>query len=298
LLKLLLCDRAQIGRFRNYGAASATAKATSEYASMFIFWKKTLLSDRVYSDPHCIHTGPGRFTLTPVLKEAFRKEGKPRNRTLWRASRGIRSCCIEDSADPTPRVTWWLFFEKDFQQAQVGRDQAEVARLHAYYPRLKEDLAKVILRPSLAEDALWFCMMSLVQDPRIGESPQQRRARLLGEARRTLDEKIRPWWENERRYWQDRAEKAEAARRAPPRDHHQADGGTAAPGPRKATDSTPWFFRELGVSWPCTEKDVKDAWRRGVKVRHPDQGGSSPAFIAFKRAYDEALEFLRMSAAA
>ncbi len=156
---------------------------------MFIFWKKTLLSDRVYSDPHCIHTGPGRFTLTPVLKEAFRKDGKPRNRTLWRASRGIRSCCIEDSADPTPRVTWWLFFEKDFQQAQVGRDQAEVARLHAYYPRLKEDLAKVIPRPSLAEEALWFCMMSLVQDPRIGESPQQRRARLLSEARRTLDEK-------------------------------------------------------------------------------------------------------------
>ncbi len=52
------------------------------------------------------------------------------------------------------------------------------------------------------------------------------------------------------------------------------------------------------MSWPCTEKDVKDAWRRGVKLHHPDQGGSSPAFIAFKRAYDEAMEFLQARAVA
>jgi hypothetical protein len=265
---------------------------------MFIFWKKTPLSDRVYSDPHCIHTGPGRFTLTPVLKESYRKDGKPKNRTVWRSSRGIRSCCIEDSADPTPRVIWWQEFEQDFERLVMDPDGAEGERLLDSYPRLKEDLAKVIPPPSLAEEALWFCMMSLVQDPRVGESPQQRRARLLDEAQRTLDERIRPWWENERRSWRERAEKAEKARRAPPRDHHRADADGATRGPRKAADTTPSFFRELGLTWPCTEREVKAAWRRGVKLRHPDQGGSSPAFIAFKTAYEAAMEFLRKGVAA
>ncbi len=144
----------------------------------------------------------------------------------------IRSCCIEDSADPTPRVTWWLFFEKDFQQAQVGRDQEEVARLHAYYPRLKEDLAKVIPRPSLAEEALWFCMMSLVQDPRIGESPQQRRARLLGEARRTLDEK----------------NPAVVGERTPLLARPSGEGGG---GPARTTSRSSSCRRRRGNPWPA-----------------------------------------------
>ena len=261
---------------------------------MFIYWKKTPISDRSYADPYCIHTGPGRSILTPMLKQSYRDGGKPRNRTLWRPSRGIRTCCIEDVHDPTARVAWWHQFEVDFWRLQGGLDESERARLREHYKWITDEIAQVVPRPSPADEALWFCMKSLQHTWSFGESREQRRVRLLDEARRLLEERQRSWWEQERHYWQ---EKAEAARREPPRER-AGGSGAPAPGPQKAADPTPWFIRELGLTWPCTEAEVKAAWRRGVKTRHPDQGGSSESFIAFKKAYDNAVEFLRGRAAA
>lgn len=260
---------------------------------MFIHWKKTPISDRSYADPYCIHAGPGRSTLTPMLKQSYRDGGKPRNRTLWRPPRGIRTCCIADVHDPIARVAWWQAFEPDFLEVVGILDNAAGQRLLNEYEWIRDEVAKVIRQPSLAEEVLWWCVQSLPKDLRPGESRQQRHARLVDEARRSVEDRLRPLWERERRYWQ---EKTEAARREPPRE--RAGGGAPAPGPQKAADPTPWFIRELGLTWPCTEADVKAAWRRGVKTRHPDQGGSSEAFITFKKAYDNAIEFLRGRAAA
>jgi hypothetical protein len=45
----------------------------------------------------------------------------------------------------------------------------------------------------------------------------------------------------------------------------------------------------LGLAWPCTLQDVKQAFRAKAKTVHPDTGGSSEAFQALHRAYQEAL---------
>ncbi|KYF57780.1 hypothetical protein BE04_39475 [Sorangium cellulosum] len=271
---------------------------------MFIFWKKTPLSSRIYSDPYCVHIGSDRLTLTPTVKESYREDGKPRNRTLWRPSRGLRTCCIADINDPTARVAWWQEFEQDFLRVVTNLEEADGDRLLDHYEWLRDELAKIVPQPSLADETLWWCMMGLPQDPRPGERPHEQRARLVEEARRSMEERLRPLWEQERRYWQ---REAETARRVPPRDPPHAEAGGTAPGPhgsaqaqsgrRNAADATPWFFRQLGLTWPCTEQDVKVAWRRGVKVHHPDQGGSNAAFIDLKGAYDAAMDFLKRAAA-
>jgi hypothetical protein len=290
LVELPLGDHARSARRRNYKDASDVPALPTDWHLMFIFWKKTPLSGRVYTDPYCPHTGPDRLTLTPVVKQAYRENGKPRNRTLWRPSRGIRSCCIADTHDPTARVAWWQDFEEGFSRMAAALDEGERARLQEHHDTIRDEVAKVIPLPSLADEVLWWCMGGLPQDPRPGEGPQKRRVRILDEARRRVEERLRPSWESERRYWQ---EQAEAARRRPPRPQAET-----TPGPKKAADATPWFLRELGLAWPYTEEDVKVAWRRGVKLHHPDQGGSDAAFIAFKSAYDAAMAFLQGRAAA
>jgi hypothetical protein len=53
--------------------------------------------------------------------------------------------------------------------------------------------------------------------------------------------------------------------------------------------SIPACLRLLGLSWPCTARDIKQAFRTRVKTVHPDNGGSSADFQALHRAYKEAL---------
>jgi hypothetical protein len=260
---------------------------------MFIHWKKVSLSDRAYRDPYCSHAGPGRLTLTPLLKQSYREGGKPRNHTLWRPSRGIRICCVEDKNDPTTRVAWWQQFAIDFSRMHEALNESERAQLRKYHQWLMNEIALVVPRPLPEEEVLWFCMKSLPQTFRSGETFEQWRARLLHEARGLLEERRRLWWEIERDFWK---RKAEPAQREPPRE--QTTGGAHAPGPKKAADTTPWFIRELGLTWPCTEAEVKTAWRRGAKERHPDHGGTNEGFIALKRAYDLAMEFVKARAVA
>jgi hypothetical protein len=51
----------------------------------------------------------------------------------------------------------------------------------------------------------------------------------------------------------------------------------------------PKCLRVLGISWPCTVTDVKEAYRRLVKSAHPDGGGSHDGFLALQEAYEQAL---------
>ncbi len=48
----------------------------------------------------------------------------------------------------------------------------------------------------------------------------------------------------------------------------------------------PEAAKVLGLAWPCTEAQLKAAWRRVVKTAHPDQGGTAEAFRAAKVAHE------------
>jgi hypothetical protein len=45
----------------------------------------------------------------------------------------------------------------------------------------------------------------------------------------------------------------------------------------------------LHLSWPCTVKDVQEAYRRLVRSAHPDGGGSHEQFLELQAAYEQAL---------
>jgi hypothetical protein len=51
----------------------------------------------------------------------------------------------------------------------------------------------------------------------------------------------------------------------------------------------PACIAHLGLPWPCTVQDVRQAFRAKVKTVHPDTGGSNEAFQALHSAYKEAL---------
>jgi hypothetical protein len=55
----------------------------------------------------------------------------------------------------------------------------------------------------------------------------------------------------------------------------------------------PACVTRLGLPWPCTQQDVKQAFRSQAKTAHPDAGGSSEAFQALYKAYQEALALVR-----
>ena len=49
----------------------------------------------------------------------------------------------------------------------------------------------------------------------------------------------------------------------------------------------------LNLTWPCTEAEVKGAYRKLVKSAHPDGGGSQEQFMALQEAYEQALQLCR-----
>jgi hypothetical protein len=51
----------------------------------------------------------------------------------------------------------------------------------------------------------------------------------------------------------------------------------------------PKCLEVLNLSWPCTVKDVKKAYRRLVKSAHPDGGGTHDEFLELQAAYEQAL---------
>jgi hypothetical protein len=49
----------------------------------------------------------------------------------------------------------------------------------------------------------------------------------------------------------------------------------------------------LGLSWPTSEQEVRQAYRRLSRERHPDAGGTHGAFIELNRSYEAALRLTR-----
>ena len=66
-------------------------------------------------------------------------------------------------------------------------------------------------------------------------------------------------------------------------------GGT----PDWARGQTPRCVAALGLQFPCTEDDVKRAYREKVKPLHPDLGGDQKRFLQLQTYFEEALELIR-----
>lgn len=63
--------------------------------------------------------------------------------------------------------------------------------------------------------------------------------------------------------------------------------------PSWALQHTPGCIRSLGLEMPCTEAQVKHAYRRLAEELHPDRGGDQRRFMLLQKQYEEALTFLR-----
>ena len=61
--------------------------------------------------------------------------------------------------------------------------------------------------------------------------------------------------------------------------------------------SAPPCLRLLGLQLPCTEDDVRQAYRQQARALHPDAGGDPRAFVGLRAAYEEALRLASPAAA-
>ncbi len=61
--------------------------------------------------------------------------------------------------------------------------------------------------------------------------------------------------------------------------------------------TTPACLRLLGLQLPCSEADVRQAYRQRARALHPDGGGDPRAFMALRAAYEEALRLTSREAA-
>ena len=236
---------------------------------MFVRWKSRPLIETAYRrDVACAHVGKGRETWTPVVVTVGRVAGLgPRQTTVWRPARGIRSCCAEDARDPIARTRWWLELRLRCTELKDGTVP------NRYRPQLvaglKEILGEVEARvppPTEADIAVATAWDELVNFESRSVDPYVRH-------RARLDEAI--LWVLLKHVVR------EGARRV-----RSPSAPVLTPVARRA-------FRMLGIRWPCSEQDIVRAYRSGVFRRHPDKGGDAKEFTAWTEAYEEAMTFYR-----
>ncbi len=56
---------------------------------------------------------------------------------------------------------------------------------------------------------------------------------------------------------------------------------------------TPRCLTALGLRLPCTEEEVKQAYRNKVKHLHPDRGGDKRKFLKLQACFEESLALVR-----
>ena len=59
--------------------------------------------------------------------------------------------------------------------------------------------------------------------------------------------------------------------------------------PTWARDETPRCVAALGLSLPCSEEDLKQAYRQRAKLLHPDHGGDRRRFLYLQQHFEQAL---------
>jgi hypothetical protein len=68
--------------------------------------------------------------------------------------------------------------------------------------------------------------------------------------------------------------------------------GALAGMPAWARQHTPRSIAALGLRMPCTEADLKRAYRQRVKLLHPDHGGDQRRFMLLQSQFEEALRIV------
>lgn len=63
--------------------------------------------------------------------------------------------------------------------------------------------------------------------------------------------------------------------------------------PAWARYETPHYMRALGLSLPCTEADLKRAYRALAEKHHPDRGGDPQKFHRLREQFEASQQFLR-----
>ena len=63
--------------------------------------------------------------------------------------------------------------------------------------------------------------------------------------------------------------------------------------PDWARHYTPPCLVALGLELPCSESDIKRAYRRLAETLHPDRGGDRQQFMMLQHHFEEALRFVR-----
>ncbi len=74
--------------------------------------------------------------------------------------------------------------------------------------------------------------------------------------------------------------------------------GRRRPSGRLSRHSSSDPFALLGLHWPCSEADLRAAWRRAAFEHHPDRGGTHDDFVRVQRAYQDCLAVARAAAVA
>lgn len=280
-------------------------------------WQRKPLSARGIDDrSDCPHPseGLGRETIKPVVRVAFRIDGKPRNRVIARPGDAIRRCCVE-AGDPIALARFWSSVRWRHNEATLriglAREVYDVLELEMWRDRrswLDAELAKVVREPTADEQRLYDLFERPEGHDGRGAAFAERlevARRRLGAYQRTKRRSESPceWWlrtDPPPGYDRKRAERqrdADAAlfseafgRMYIGPDHREQRGNWrqrfAHVEAAAKAGGAPAAAELLGLRWPCTAAELKAAWRRVAKATHPDQGGTAEGFRAAKAAHD------------
>ncbi|HEY4234290.1 MAG TPA: J domain-containing protein [Lacipirellulaceae bacterium] len=62
--------------------------------------------------------------------------------------------------------------------------------------------------------------------------------------------------------------------------------------PEWVRKNTPRCILALGLTMPCTAEEILAAYRRKVKLLHPDRGGDRREFLRLQAQFEEAMAFV------
>ncbi len=65
--------------------------------------------------------------------------------------------------------------------------------------------------------------------------------------------------------------------------------------PAWARHDNPVCLKMLGLRMPCSEEDIKRAYRQRAEQLHPDRGGDRQQFMRLKQYLDQSLQIVRNS---